>query len=63
VATGTKVTWTWIGSTAHSVTFDDGVTSATQTSGSFNRTFDTAGSYPYHCKVHGTAMSGTVVVK
>ena len=46
-----------------SVTFDDGPESAIQTAGSFNRTFGGAGTFPYHCAVHGAAMSGTVVVK
>ena len=28
----------------------------------FEHTFDTAGTFPYFCKVHGAAMSGTVTV-
>ena len=60
---GAKVTWTWTGAALHSVTFDDGATSTTQATGSYSRTFDTAGTYGYHCKVHGTSMSGTVTVQ
>jgi plastocyanin len=30
---------------------------------SFTYTFTTAGSYPYYCTIHPTAMAGTVVVK
>jgi plastocyanin len=63
VTKGTKVTWTWTGSTAHSVTFDDGPSSPTQVGGTFSRTFDATGTFPYHCVVHGTAMSGTVTVQ
>ena len=62
VATGTTVTWSWAaGAVEHNVTFDDGQHSATQSSGSFPRTFSAAGTYPYHCTIHGAAvMHGTV---
>jgi len=74
VAPGATLTWTWNsctgdgygGSTctAHSVHFDDGVSSSNiQDSGTFSRTFASAGTYTYHCAVHGAAMSGTVIVK
>jgi plastocyanin len=74
VGVGAKLTWTWNtctgdgygGSTctSHSVKFDDGVSSSPiQSTGTFSRTFDTAGTYTYHCAVHGTAMSGTIIVK
>jgi plastocyanin len=72
VAVGATLTWTWNTCSSdiygqntcadHSVTFDDGPTSPIQSSGTFVRTFSTAGTYPYHCRVHGTAMSGTVLV-
>ena len=64
VATGTTVTWTWAaGAVEHNVTFDDGQHSGTQSSGSFPRTFSAAGTYPYHCTIHGAAvMHGTVTV-
>jgi plastocyanin len=29
----------------------------------FDQRFDTAGSFPYHCGVHGAIMSGTVIVQ
>jgi len=48
--------------TAHTVTFDDGPSSELQDKGSYSRAFNTAGTYKYHCQVHGTAMSGSVVV-
>jgi plastocyanin len=73
VGVGAQLSWTWNsctgdgygGSTctSHSVTFDDGPSSAIQSSGTFNRTFATAGTYKYHCKVHGAAMTGTVLVQ
>jgi plastocyanin len=64
VARGKTVTWEWVaGSSNHSVTFDDSVTSATISSGSYSRTFDAAGVFPYHCKVHGLSMSGSVTVQ
>jgi plastocyanin len=64
VAAGGTVTWTWTGAAEHSVTFDDGVASAVQDSGSFSRTFTAAGLYTYFCSVHGRAvMAGDIVVQ
>ncbi len=65
VAVGTTVTWTWSGSASHDVTWDDGsnLHSATQSSGTYSRTFSAAGTYKYHCSVHGAAMSGSVTVQ
>lgn len=65
VSPGTTVTWTWAnGAVSHNVTFDDaGPNSPTQSSGSFQRTFASSGTYPYHCTIHGAAvMAGTVSV-
>jgi plastocyanin len=50
----------------HNVTFDDGsnIASQTQDAGEFSRSFAAAGTYKYHCTIHGAAvMSGQVVVK
>ena len=47
----------------HQVGFDDGTQSAVQNSGTFERTFAAAGTYPYHCLIHGVAMSGTIIVQ
>jgi plastocyanin len=60
------VTFSWAGSNAHNVTWDSGPTprptnSVTQSSGSYNATLQ-VGTYQYHCVVHGSAMSGTIVV-
>ena len=63
VLAGTTITWTWTGANAHSVTFDDGTSSATQASGTYSRSFPAAGTFNYHCKIHGVAMSGSVTVQ
>ncbi len=62
---GAPVVWAWAaGAVDHNVTFDDDAPgSATQSSGTFQRTFSDAGGYPYHCTIHGEAvMSGVVNV-
>ena len=76
VARNATVTWTWdscsggdgygVGQTcvSHSVVFDDGATgSGAQSSGAFSRTFAAAGTYQYHCSLHGSSMSGRVIVQ
>ena len=63
VAVGGSVTWTWNGAVAHNVTFSSGSNSATQSSGTFVRMFDTAGTFNYVCTIHGASMSGTVIVE
>lgn len=64
LATGTTVTWTWKGYNTHNVTFDDGAKSSDKSNGAtYQRTFNTAGTYKYHCTIHGAAMSGQVTVQ
>lgn len=72
IAPGATVQWAWnscVGGyegdecTAHSVTFEDGITSPTQERGTYSRTFATAGTYEYHCLTHGSAMTGRVTVQ
>ena len=63
LAAGGEVTWTWTGAATHNVTFSSGPNSATQSSGTFSRTFADTGSFDYTCTIHGSAMSGTVVVQ
>ena len=62
---GVTVSWSWAGGNQHNVTFDaGGPNSATQTSGSFSRTFTEAGNFTYICTIHGrSVMSGTVAVQ
>jgi plastocyanin len=63
VPAGTTVTWRWAGgSSMHNVTFAAGTSSPNQTSGTFQRLFSTAGSFPYQCTIHGAGMSGTITV-
>lgn len=66
IAVGGSVTWTWGGSTSHSVRSQGSpslTSSAIMTSGSYSFTFNTAGTYTYDCAVHGASMTGTVVVR
>ena len=64
VAVDGTVTWTWTGTHQHDVTFDDGVASSIQTSGTFSRTFSAAGVYTYYSSVQGrTVMAGDIVVQ
>ncbi|MFI5228288.1 MAG: plastocyanin/azurin family copper-binding protein [Gemmatimonadales bacterium] len=74
IAKGAAVTWYWndCGGSGgygtgtcvqHSVVFDDGSNgSPLQDTGTFVRTFNTSGTFTYHCAVHGAAMTGKVVV-
>lgn len=61
VDAGATVTWTWEGQNPHNVV-GDGFESETQTSGSFEHTFDEAGEYEYVCTIHA-GMDGVVVVR
>jgi plastocyanin len=67
VAIGGKVHWTWLGSVPHSV-LSTGSPSFTSsgTSGApfaYDFVFANAGTYRYVCAVHGTGMTGRVVVR
>ncbi len=68
ITAGATVTWTWRGANGHNVTFEDGQSSsATQTSGTHNRTFSGTGTFRYRCTIHSTdfntGMVGSVSVQ
>ena len=75
IAVGTKVNWTNDGPSSHTVTsdstgFDSGALAAPKPNpyggmtngGLFQVTFNTPGTYTYHCSFHPTTMQGTVTV-
>ena len=66
IAVNDTVTWKNQGG-IHNVVFDDGSftepSSPSGTMWSVSRTFNSAGTFKYHCGFHGTAMAGTVVVQ
>jgi plastocyanin len=63
VAVGGTVTWANADTTVHTVTFDAGPDCGRlNTGGTVTRTFDTAGTFTYHCAIH-SSMKGTVVVQ
>jgi plastocyanin len=63
IRAGGTVHWVWVNST-HSTTSDMGVwdSGIHTTPHSFDFTFPSAGTFPYHCLVHGLGMNGMVVV-
>jgi plastocyanin len=68
VAVGGTVTWTWVSNGQHSVqsTGSPGFASSGFMSVSGNTyavTFNTAGTYQYDCGIHGTLMTGRIVVR
>lgn len=72
ITVGTKVNWTNNGPSSHTVTsdsaggFDSGTLappSATSTGGLFQVTFNTPGTFTYHCIFHPTTMRGTISVQ
>jgi len=70
IAVGGTVTWTWGansgaygGHSVQSVGSQSFASSAVQSSGTYSLTFTSPGTYQYDCAVHGSAMTGTVVVR
>jgi plastocyanin len=68
VDVGDTVEWDWPAAPnaiPHSVTSDSGtlLSSPVQATGTYSKTFDTPGTYTYHCEVHPTEMTGTVIVQ
>jgi plastocyanin len=63
IPAGTTVTWTNLDSATHTVTADDGAFDSGNlpTSQTYSFTFDTPGTYTYHCSIH-TYMTATITV-
>lgn len=62
VPVGGTVRFDWAGGVQHNVVFEDGQ-SKLQSKGTYSKTFDAAGTFPYHCEVHPTTMKGNVTVE
>jgi plastocyanin len=64
IKAGQTVTWLNNSMIDHNVTFDSGPAFSQALAGGtqLSRTFNTAGSFPFHCKIHGPSMHGTIVV-
>ncbi|HEV3214113.1 MAG TPA: plastocyanin/azurin family copper-binding protein [Vicinamibacterales bacterium] len=64
VAVGAKLTWSNTDTTTHDMVSDTGVWDSGRIAGGsqFDFTFQTKGSFPYHCSLH-PGMVGTVVVQ
>jgi plastocyanin len=67
IKAGQTVQWVWMGgphsSTSGNCCTPDGKwDSGLMSSGTFSQTFPAAGSFPYFCTVHGSMMTGMVVV-
>lgn len=63
VARGTQVTWVNCDPDVHTSTSDNNVwdSGAIGIDGSFQRTFDAAGTFPFHCTPH-PGMKATIIV-
>src|SRR6185436_15630627 len=63
IKAGTKVVWNLVGTdNPHSIQMG-GVTSTQQASGTFEHKFDSPSTVSYQCGVHGSAMTGKIVVE
>ncbi len=63
IKVGQSVTWTNEDSVTHTVVADDNSWKSgnIDNGASFTKTFDTAGTFTYHCSIH-TYMKGTIIV-
>ncbi|HEY7034177.1 MAG TPA: cupredoxin family copper-binding protein [Thermomicrobiales bacterium] len=63
IEAGATVTWTNTGSATHTVTADDGTFDSGNigSGGTYSFTFDTPGTYTYHCDIH-PQMTAEIVV-
>ena len=69
ISVGDTVHWNWVGTNNHSVTSDTpgifdypGAPTFAVATGTFDFTFNSAGTFNYHCIVH-SGMDGTIVVQ
>ena len=63
IKVGQIVTWTNQDSAAHTVVGDGGIDSGDLSKGkSYSKTFDTEGTFDYHCSIH-PQMTGQVIVE
>jgi len=62
IVVGGTVTWTWTGSNNHSTFSPGDWDSGEKPTGTFNRTFDSAGSFNYFCTVHPFMTASVTVV-
>jgi plastocyanin len=65
VLAGGKIVWIWVSGShgVQSLGSPSFTSSTVLSSGSYSFTFSTAGTYQYDCLVHGTLMTGTIVVR
>ena len=67
IPVGGSVTWTWTGSLSHSVQSVGSSSFASSNikagNGTYAVKFTAPGTYQHDCAVHGTAMTGSVVVQ
>lgn len=63
ITAGTTITWTNKDVAAHTVTSDTNLFDSGNISGNgtFSYTFATAGTYPYHCKIHASMTANVIV--
>lgn len=63
VNVGTTVTWTNLDSATHTIASDDGDWESNDlaVNGTYSKTFDSPGTYTYHCSIH-PEMTGTIEV-
>ncbi len=65
ISAGDTVTWTNMDSASHTITSDSGTelaSSSISNGGTYSHTFNTKGTFGYHCSIH-TTMKGTIVVE
>lgn len=62
VQAGSTVTWTNDGGSNHIVQFEDSASPRLRSGAQYSKTFEEPGVYSYECKIHGSRMSGKVIV-